>query len=112
MHARALWNRTIGVERGRTMTRLSDLQDLARLSLAETVDALEVLSGGALSTNSEPVISVRSDRVARGQGGARRGAAPAGSAGDRHPAGVAVKHLRNARSAVADSATLPSSYRN
>ena len=33
-------------ERGRTMTSVADLRDLARLSLAETVDALEVLSAG------------------------------------------------------------------
>jgi cytochrome c peroxidase len=43
-------------ERGRAMTRVADLHDSARLSLAETIDALEVLSEGALSTNSEPAI--------------------------------------------------------
>ena len=48
-------------ERGRTMNRVADLRDLARLSLAETVDALEVLSEGALATNSEPAI--RSARI-------------------------------------------------
>jgi hypothetical protein len=32
-------------ERGRAMTKLSDLQDQARLSLSETVDALDVLFG-------------------------------------------------------------------
>ena len=37
-------------ERGRTMTRVADMRDLARLSLAETIDALEVLSEGALAT--------------------------------------------------------------
>ena len=43
-------------ERGRAMTSAADLRDLARLSLAETVDALEVLSEGVLSTNDEPAI--------------------------------------------------------
>ena len=38
-------------ERGRTMTSAADLRDLARLSLAETIDALEVLSEGALATD-------------------------------------------------------------
>ncbi len=37
-------------ERGRTMTSVADLRELARLSLAETVDAMEVLSEGALAT--------------------------------------------------------------
>jgi hypothetical protein len=39
-------------QRGRTTTRAADLRDLARLSLAETVDAIEVLSQGALATDA------------------------------------------------------------
>ena len=49
-------------ERGRTMTRVADLRDLARLSLAETVDALEVLSEGALA-RSASLPSARADQL-------------------------------------------------
>ena len=45
-------------ERGRTMTRADDMRDLAGLSLAETIDALEVLSQGALAKEIEPSILV------------------------------------------------------
>ena len=48
-------------ERGRTMSSVADLRDLAGLSLAETVDALEVLSAGALARSNEP--GIRSARV-------------------------------------------------
>jgi hypothetical protein len=48
-------------ERGRTMSTVADRRDLARLSLAETVDAWQALSAGALGGKSEPVI--RSARV-------------------------------------------------
>ena len=43
------------------MTKAADSRDLARLSLAETIDALQVLSEGALAADSDPAI--RSARV-------------------------------------------------
>ena len=99
-------------ERGRTMTRAADSRDLARLSLAETIDALEVLSEGALSPNREPAI--RSAQIEL------RAANVALNVAQHLPGlpaidnllSVAVQHLRRARSALANPATLPPSFRN
>ena len=99
-------------ERGRTMTRAADLRNLVRLSLAETNDALEVLSKGALAADSDPairsaLIELRVAKVALDVAQHLPGL----------PAidkllNVAVQHLRAARSALADPATLPPSFRN
>jgi cytochrome c peroxidase len=99
-------------ERGRTMIRVADLRDLARLSLAETTDALDVLSAGGLASQVEP--SIRSARLRL------RAARVALDVAQRlHVAwaidellGVALQQLRAARSALADPATLPPSFRN
>ncbi len=99
-------------ERGRTMTRVADLRDLARLSLAETVDALEVLSQGAFAKQSEP--AVRSARI-RLQA-ARVALELAKRLGVRWAIddllGVAIQQLRVARASLANPATLPRSFRN
>jgi len=99
-------------ERGRTMTSAADSRDLARLSLAETIDALEVLSEGALSTNSEPAI-----RSALIELGVARVALDVAQHLPGLPAidsllGVAIQRLRAARSALSNPATLPPSFRN
>ena len=99
-------------ERGLAMTRAADLRDSARLSLAEAIDALEVLSEGALSTNSEPAI-----RSALIELGVARAALDVAQHLPGLPAidnllNVAVQHLRAARSALAVPATLPPSFRN
>jgi cytochrome c peroxidase len=99
-------------ERGRTMSRAANLRDLAGLSLAETDDALDVLSRGAFAKQSEPAI--RSARVRL------RTAKVALELAHRLPArwaiddllGVALQQLRIARSALANPATLPVSFRN
>ena len=99
-------------ERGRTRTRLSDLQDQARLSLAETVDGLEVLSNGAMATNSE--VTVRAARL-------RLIAARVALEVAQHLRirwaiddllSVAAQQLRLARSALVNPATLPPTFRN
>jgi cytochrome c peroxidase len=99
-------------ERGRTMTRIADLHDSARLSLAETIDALEVLSEGALSTNSEPairsaLIELRVAKVALDVAQHLPGLPAIDNL-----LSVAVQHLRAARSALATPATLPASFLN
>jgi len=99
-------------ERGRTMTRVADLRDLSRLSLAETVDALEVLSKGALAADSDPAI-----QSARVKLLVARVALDVAQHLTVRPAidnllGVATQHLRAARSALATPATLPPSFRN
>ena len=48
-------------ERGRLMTRAADKRELAGLSLAETIDAMQVLSEGSLRRRIEP--GIRSARV-------------------------------------------------
>ena len=99
-------------ERGRTMTAVADQRDLARLSVAETVDALEGLSGGALANSSETAV-----RSARRQLIAARVALDVAQhlrirwAID-NLLEVAVEQLRAARSALANPATLPPSFRN
>ena len=99
-------------ERGRAMTRVADLHDSARLSLAETTDAVEVLSEGALSTSSEPAI--RSALIEL------RVASVALNVAQHLPnlpatdnlLDVAVQHLRAARSALVNPASLPPSFLN
>ena len=99
-------------ERGRTMTRAADLRDLTRLSLAETIDALEVLSEGALAADSDPairsaLIELRVASVALNVAQHLQGLPAIDNL-----LKVAVQHLRAARSALAVPATLPPSFRN
>jgi hypothetical protein len=94
------------------MTRVDDLRDLARLSLAETVDALEVLSQGAFAKQSEP--AVRSARIrlqaARVALELAKRLAVRWAIADL--LGVAIQQLRVARASLAIPATLPRSFRN
>lgn len=99
-------------QRGRSMTGVADLRDLARLAVAETDDALEVLSGGAFVNQSEPAIRsarirLRAAKVALelAHGLAVRWAID-------ELLDVALRQLRSARSALADPDSLPSSFRN
>jgi hypothetical protein len=99
-------------ERGRTMNKVADLREQARLSLAETVDALEVLSQGAFSTPGEPAIRSAKARLLT--------ARLALEAAQRLRVqwviddllGVALRQLRGARAALANPSTLPESFRN
>jgi hypothetical protein len=89
------------------------MRELARLSIAETIDAIEVLSDGALARKPiEPAIL--SARV-------RLLAARLALEAARHlrtPQSIekllnaAARQLRAARSALANPATLPPSFRN
>ena len=99
-------------ERGRTMTGVADMRDLARLSVAETSDGLKVLSEGALAVPRESTIrSARLKLI-----GAKVALEVAQHLRVRwaieHLLSVAVQELRRARSALAISATLPPSFRN
>ena len=98
--------------RGRAMTRAGDANDLARLSLAEVVDALEVVTQGALATGDESAIrSARNElRVASVALGVAQNL-PNLKAID-NLLNVAVERLRKARSALAVPSTLPASFRN
>ena len=104
---------SIGVAaRGRTMTRVADLRDLARLALEETRDALQVLSEGALATHSEP--AVRSARLkliaARVTLDVARHLRVAWAIDELLE--LALRQLRGARTALANPATLPPSFLN
>jgi len=99
-------------ERGRTMPRAADMNDLARLALAESVDAAEVLTSGALANHVDA--GLRSARIeVQAAGVALR---VAQHLPNRQAIGnlldVAIQHLRNARSALANPTTLPTSFRN
>jgi cytochrome c peroxidase len=99
-------------ERGRNMGTDDDARDLAALALAETEDALQVLSQGALATSLEPgVLAARAHLVA---------AKVILDVGRRLPflsliesaLAQAVRSLRSARMALANPATLPPSFQN
>jgi hypothetical protein len=99
-------------ERGRQMRKAEEAQELAELALAETIDAIEVLSQGALSGSREvSVLSARVHLIAARLAleiGRRLSSLPLIDASLAH----ATASLRAARSALANTATLPASYRN
>jgi cytochrome c peroxidase len=98
-------------ERARTMAADSDARDLTRLALAETADAVKVLSEGALAKNNEPaILSARANVSAAGVLLQVAEFTP-------RPAidnvlQVAAAKLQAARSALADQSTLPVSFQN
>jgi cytochrome c peroxidase len=99
-------------ERGRTMAVVDDAQDLASLALAETIDAVEALSEGALARNREAgILSARSNlfvaRVALELGRRLHSRRLLDTALEQ-----ATRSLRVARSALANQNTVPASFRN
>jgi hypothetical protein len=99
-------------ERGQTMTEVEDMRDLARLALAETIDAMEVLSQGALAKQIEPDVLGARVRLLT----ARLALDAVRHLQDRVAIdgllSTALRHLRAARSSLADPSTLPPSFRN
>jgi cytochrome c peroxidase len=97
-------------ERGRAMA-VEDAQDLASLALAEVIDASEVLSEGALARNREAgVLSARANLSVA------RVALELGQRFNQHwllenALEQAARSLRAARSALANQATLPQTFR-
>jgi hypothetical protein len=100
------------IERGRQMTMDADVRELAGLALAETVDAIEVLSEGALARSVEPdiltsrahLIAARATLDISRQLSSRAAMLPLLE--------QSVRSLRTARSALANPETLPATYRN
>lgn len=99
-------------ERGRTMARASDMRDLARLSRAEASDALEVLSQGALAGQNEPAIGTARIRLEAAEAALDLATQLSFRWAIDDQMGVAIGHMRLAREALANPATLPPSYRN
>jgi len=99
-------------ERGTMMSREDDARELAALALAETVDAIEVLSEGALEENHEAAILAARDDLL----GARHFLDLGRRLPTRPSIGNALEHairnLRSGRLALANPSTLPSTYRN
>jgi cytochrome c peroxidase len=99
------------VGRAKGMAANDDARDLAGLALAETKDAVAVLSAGALARSTEAgILSARAHLIAALlllEAGAHLPVRPAlDIALDQ-----AASSLRAARSALADTSTLPGSYR-
>ena len=99
-------------ERGRRMAIDADARELAALALAETIDAIEVLGGGALAKSTEVgVLSARAHLLA-----ARGLLAAVPGIADRPAVDSAlvqaVNRMRAARTALANEATLPPSFQN
>ncbi len=99
-------------ERGRTMIKVADLRDLARLSLAETDDALNVLSQGAFSTQSESAIRSARNRLRTAKVALELAHLLRVRWAIDELLGVALQQLRGARSALVNPGTLPASFRN
>jgi hypothetical protein len=99
-------------ERGTTMTSAEDKRELAGLTLAETFDAMQVLSEGSLATDIEPSIRLAQVKLLDARMAlevARH--LPVANAID-NLLDVAIRQLRAARSALADPASLPRSFQN
>ena len=99
-------------ERGRAMTSADDAHDLSELALAETIDAIEVLSEGAFADRIEPGILLALDclRAARiTLEDVRYQQVPRTIP---HLLRASVRYLRTAREHLVDPATLPQSFRN
>jgi len=98
--------------RGRTTTTIDDMRDLARLSRAEVVDAMEVLSGGALAKEIDPNILSARVRLLSASLALESAQRPSTRNAIDSLLRTAMLHLRAARSSLADPATLPPSFRN
>jgi cytochrome c peroxidase len=98
-------------ERGRRMTKTDDMRELAGLALTDTIDAMQVLSAGALAKQVEPaVLSARVRLLA-----ARLAFETARHLRNRQAIetliDAAAHSLRAARSSLANPATLPPTFR-
>jgi cytochrome c peroxidase len=99
-------------DRGRTMMKEEDARELAALALAETVDAIEVLSEGALAENHEAAVQAARANLFNARALLDLGRrAPTRTVID-NVIQQAIRSLRTARSTLANPATLPSTYRN
>ncbi|HYZ87073.1 MAG TPA: hypothetical protein VE621_21840 [Bryobacteraceae bacterium] len=98
--------------RARQMGTDAEARELAVLALAEAVDAVQVLSEGALAKTREPgILSARAHLIAARVVLEVGGRLPSRQAIE-HVLEVATDRLRAARAALADPATLPITYRN
>jgi hypothetical protein len=100
------------IERGRQMTTDADVRELAGLALGETLDAIEVLSQGALARSVEPGSLTSRAHLSEARATL--------DSSRRIPSRAVVlplleqslRSLRAARSALVNPETLPVTYRN
>jgi len=93
------------------MASEADAHDLARLAYAETADAINVLSEGALAKNVEPgILSARANLLAAGV--LLQVAQYTRQSAVDSVLQLATSTLRAARSDLADKTTLPASFQN
>jgi len=99
-------------ERGATMTDTEDARELSALALAETVDAIEVLAGGAFGKKPEATILATRAHLHAARNlleVARRLPTRVAIA---NVLDAAMRSLRSARSTLVNPETLPPTYRN
>lgn len=98
-------------QRGQQMSTLEDARELARLALAETGDAVKVLSQGALAKSTEPPTLTARALLLQARALLEAAQLPAGSAVP-NVLDQTIRSLRASRAALANPATLPLSFRN
>lgn len=99
-------------ERATTMTTVEDARELAALALAETIDAIEVLSEGSLEKNQEAAVLAARAHLFNTRALLDLGRRAPTRAVIGNILEQAIHSLRGARSMLANPATLPSTYRN
>jgi hypothetical protein len=98
--------------RATTVTTEGDARELAALALAETIDAIEVLSEGALEKNHEAAVLAARAHLFSARALLDLGRRAPARAAIANVLEQAIHSLRTARSTLANPATLPSTYRN
>ena len=99
-------------DRARRMSSIEDALELAGLALADTVDAIQVLSQGALAKSTEQAILSARAHLLAAQASLDTARRPPASAAVGNMLEQALTSLRMARAALANPATLPPSFRN
>jgi cytochrome c peroxidase len=99
-------------ERGRQVINVEEARELAGLALTEVVDAIQVLSEGALAKSSEPPILSARAHLLQARANLEAARQALASTAIANVLSAATGSLRTARSALADPATLPVSFRN
>jgi hypothetical protein len=94
------------------MAATRDMRDLARLSRAEVMDGMQVLSRGALAKRLEPGILLARIRLLAARVALEGAQLLRSRKGIDALLSTAMLHLRAARLNLADPTTLPPSFRN
>ena len=99
-------------QRATTMASEQDAHELASLALAETIDAIEVLSEGALAKNHESAVNAARAHLLNARALLDAASHLPNLKAIGNVLEQAIQGLRSARSTLANPATLPSTYLN